>query len=95
MSEQNGEDCSALVKRVAKELFIRRNGKAGNWDSLPFFVRKNYKDDAFAAIQTIREVLLHPTDAMIDAANRSAPSTTSAMIIAAIRASALNVTIKE
>lgn len=93
MREQFGEEYPDIVMAVAKELFKRRHGKAGDWDGLPAFVQKNYKEDAFVAVQTIRDVLLRPTDAMIDAANRSTPATTGAMIVAAINASELNVTI--
>ncbi|MBA8879281.1 hypothetical protein [Phyllobacterium myrsinacearum] len=95
MFEQQGEEYSALVNKVAKELFKRRHGKAADWDNLPLFVRKNYEDDACTAIETIREVLMHPTNEMIDAANRSLPSTTSGMIIAAIKASELNAITKK
>jgi hypothetical protein len=62
-----------------------------SWESLPAFVRKNYKEEAKEAIRVVNDVLSVPTDVMIDAANRSAPPTAAGMIRAAVAASALNV----
>jgi hypothetical protein len=84
-------DCTPIIKLVAQAIQRRRTGETTSWETLPSFVRKNYKDEAEEAIRVVKDVLSEPTDAMIDAANRSAPSTTASMIRAAIAASDINV----
>ncbi|MCX8282496.1 hypothetical protein OSJ77_20090 [Phyllobacterium sp. 0TCS1.6C] len=80
----------SIVDRVAMALYERRAGRRGGWDSMPPFVQENYRKDARAAINAVRNVLLEPTDAMIDAANRASPSTTVVMLRSAIDASPLS-----
>lgn len=79
-----------LIEAVAIAIHANRSQRAQEWDQLPDFVRQTYRDYASAALSTVYNVMSHPNDAMIDAANRARPSVTSRTIQAAIEASPLN-----
>lgn len=90
MDSHNSHLELSVVDRVAAALYERRAGRRGGWDSMPSFVQDNYRKDARVAINAVRDVLLDPTDAMIDAANRASPASTVVMLRSAIAASPIS-----